>query len=138
MIREINNHILLTAPKHVVSDNAPSSMSELVNQSGLIVWAGASEHTIFSDKRVNWAFRALHDALHLKTRIGFSPADEIELGRIQANQYSGLMADLIYIEVAKQAEYFLQNHCFILDQVEFTIRHLKLLGYSFNKRGLIL
>lgn len=125
----INNLILNTAPRHTVADRAPSTVGELFSQPTLVVWSGASDNTIFKDPIVNYAFRALHDQLHLKTRIGFTPAEEIELGRIQANQYTGLMADLVYVEVAKQAEYYLKNGIFVPDQVEFTKLELKKMGY---------
>jgi hypothetical protein len=109
---------------------APNSALDLFTGPSLVVWSGASEHTIFGDARVNWAFRALHDALHLKTGLGFSPEEEIELGRIQANQYSGLMADLVYIEVAKQAEYYLKSGLFVTDQVLFDLSELTKLGWE--------
>ncbi len=131
MIREINNLILKTAPNHSVRDVAPNSYSDLLAQPTLVVWSGQSDNTIFGDRRVNWAFRALHDALHLKTGIGFSPLEEVELGRIQASQYSGLMADLVYIEVAGQAEYYMQTGQFVQDQVLFTLNALKGLNYVF-------
>lgn len=129
MTREINNLLLNTAPRHLVSNMAPNSALDLFISPSLVVWSGASEHTIFGDARVNWAFRALHDALHLKTGLGFSPEEEIELGRIQANQYSGLMADLVYIEVAKQAEYYLKSGLFVADQVLFDLSELTKLGW---------
>lgn len=128
MTREINNLILKTAPRHLVSNIAPNSALDLFTSPSLVVWSGASEHTIFGDARVNWAFRALHDALHLNTGLGFSPEEEIELGRIQANQYTGLMADLVYIEVAKQAEYYLKSGLFVTDQVLFDLSELTKLG----------
>jgi hypothetical protein len=131
IIREVNNLILSTAPTHIVKSVAPSTIPELFSQPTLVIWSGASDHTIFGDPSVNWAFRALHDALHLKTRIGFSPESEIELGRIQANQYTGLMADIVYIEVAGQAAHFLKTGQFVENQVEFTIKSLQALGYKF-------
>ena len=130
MFREINRLILMSAPKHEVKLIAPGTFQELYNQPSLVVWSGASDASIFDDPSVNWAFRALHDALHLKTRIGFSPAEEIEIGRIQAAQYSGLMADLVYIEVVRGAEYYLKTGGFILNQKEFTINELRKLGYK--------
>lgn len=135
MTREFNSLILKQAARvqYRVADLAPGVESELFSRAGseLVIWSGASENTIWNDKRVNWGFRALHDALHLKTGLGFSPAAEIELGRIQASQYSGLLADLVYIEVAGQAEYFLKTGRFVLDQVEFTLAELKKRGYNF-------
>lgn len=132
MNREINDLILKTAPKHIAAAIAPSTAKDLFSIKGstLVIWSGACENTIFGDAAVNIAFRALHDQLHLDTGIGFSPAEEIELGRIQANQYTGLMADLVYIEVTKQAEYYLKNGIFIQDQVSFTLNELRKLGYK--------
>lgn len=129
-MRDINNKILKLAPKHQVADLAPSTELELFNSPSLVVWSGASDNTIFGDARVNYAFRALHDALHLKTRRDFSPDSEIELGRIQANQFSGLMADLIYVEVSLQAKYYKETGLFVADQVSFDLCELKKLGWN--------
>lgn len=130
MTRAINNLILSTAPKHEVRNVAPSTELELFNSpKTLVIWSGASENTIFNDNRVNWAFRALHDQLHIVTGIGFSPEAEIELGRIQANRYTGLMADLVYIETAGQAKHYLKTGQFVTDQAEFTLNALKRMGY---------
>lgn len=129
MFREAKNLILNTAPIHEVRDSAPSTELELFNGPAmLVVWSGASDSTIWGDRRVNWAFRALHDALHLKTGLGFSPEVEIELGRMQASQYDGLLADLVYIEVAGQAEHYLRTRQFVVDQVEFTLHELRKRG----------
>jgi hypothetical protein len=120
---EFKHLILNTAPRHLVKAVAPSTFSELMSQPTLVVWNGASDATIWNDSAVNYAFRALHDALHLKTRIGFTPLEEIAIGRIQASQYesySSYLADLVYIETAGQAEYFLKNGIFVQNQVAFT------------------
>ena len=132
MTKHINNLILRQASKlqYTVADRAPQTQLELFTAPSLVIWSGESDNTIFNDKIVNYAFRALHDALHLKTRIGFSPKEEIELGRIQANQYTGLMADLVYCEVSEQAAYYLKNGIFVKDQVSFTKEYLKKLGYK--------
>lgn len=130
IFREINNKILLTAPRFTVSNVAPSTFADLKRQPSLVIWSGESDHTIFGDNRVNWAFRALHDSLHIQTGIGFSPAEEMALGRIQAARYDGLMADLIYIEVAGQAEHYLKTGRFVSNQVEFAVNSLRKLGYK--------
>ena len=126
LIKYINYNILLRAKglKYEVSHFAPNTFEDLINSSSLVVWSGESDNTIFQDETVNWAFRALHDALHLETRIGFTPQEEIELGRIQANQFDGILADLVYCEVAGQAEYYLKTGQFVTDQVEFTKQYL--------------
>ena len=122
-INYINNKIMIDASKlsYIIKDTAPSDEKSLFNSTSLVVWNGASNHTIFGDASVNWAFRALHDDLHLKTRLNFSPIQEIELGRIQASKYKGIFADLVYIEVAGQAEYYLKHGIFVKDQVQFTV-----------------
>jgi hypothetical protein len=127
MTREFNNIILKQAEKlkYTVSDIAPNSEIELFNNSGLVVWSGQSNNTIWNDAKVNHAFRALHDALHIQTRLDFSVNAEIELGRIQANQYQGLLADLIYCEVSEQALHYGLTGNFVADQVTFTLNKLK-------------
>lgn len=129
----INNQILKSASGLVyqVKAIAPNDEKSLFTQTGLTVWSGASDCTIYNDSSVNWAFRAIHDQLHLDTRLGFSPLEEIELGRIQAARYSSqLMQDLVYIEVAGQAEYYLKTGQFVSDQISFTLNQLKLKGWT--------
>lgn len=127
-VRYINNEILIQATKvrYTVASNAPNTEKDLFNSTSLVIWSDASDNTIYQDARVNWAFRALHDALHLKTRYDFSPHAEIALGRLQASkQSSDLLADLIYCEVSRQAEYYLKNGVFVPDQVLFTKQFIK-------------
>lgn len=112
--------------KYQVADFAPSTELELFNASSLVVWSGSSHNTIYQDETVNWAFRAVHDAMHLKTRLGFTPEQEIEMGRIQASQIgSDIVAKLFYIEIACQAEHYLKTGQFVSDQVEFTLKNLQ-------------
>lgn len=123
----INNSILRQSQKlaYRVSSHAPETFQDLKN-SGLVIWSGASNKTIFEDASVNWGLRALHDAEHLKTGLLFIPEQEIELGRIQASrQSSELMADLIYCEISLQSEYFLKNGTFVENQKEFMLNNLK-------------
>lgn len=126
MINYINNKILTLSKdlKFSVADRAPSTELELFTSTGLVIWSGGSETTIYQDAKVNYAFRALHDDLHLQTGLGFSPEEEIIMGRIQAASLGArcesLLADLVYIEVARQAEYYKTNGVFISDQINFT------------------
>ncbi len=131
VINYINNIILNEASKldYIIKADAPKIVSDLRECGQLIVWSGASEHTIFNDKHVNWALRALHDVCHLETGLDFTPDHEIELGRLQALKYANrcqsLVADLIYIEVAEQARYYKEHGIFLKDQVDFTLNKLK-------------
>lgn len=119
MYKELNNLILNQATKldFIVKTDAPSLINEVKGHKQLVIWSGASDCTIWNDPKVNYAFRALHDALHIESGLGFSINEEIELGRIQANKYTGILADLVYLEVAGQAKEFLKTGQFITDQV---------------------
>lgn len=130
-IKYINHKILKDASslKYTVANLAPDSLNTIKAQS-LIIWSGASDNTIYNDAVVNYAFRALHDALHIKTGLDFSPDHEIEIGRIQASKYDGIMADLVYAETAGQALYYKINGIFLLDQTSFTRQYLINLGYK--------
>lgn len=131
-INYINNTILNQASKLVysVKDIAPDTEKSLFNSTGLVIWSGASDNTIYQDASVNWAFRALHDHLHLDTRLDFSVDAEIELGRIQASKYnSRLLQELVFCEVAGQALYFKETGMFIADQVKFTLDWMKAKGF---------
>jgi hypothetical protein len=127
LLNYINNTILKQASKlrYIVKDTAPSDEKALFSSTSLVIWNGASENTIFQDATVNYAFRALHDSLHLKTGIGFSPLEEIHLGKLQASKFDGILADLIHCEVSLQAEYYLKNGVFVSNQVDFTKKVLK-------------
>jgi len=136
MIRYINNEILKLAKpiRHEVKDNAPSSFGDLIAEPGLKIWFGASDSTIFQDAWVNWAFRAVHDNMHHKTGLRFSPEHEMELGKVQAAvlgaRCQGLLADLFYCEIAEQAKFYAETGSFLDDQVRFTLEVLSGLGYD--------
>lgn len=133
MIQYINQTIMHEASKisYRVSDIAPGNETDLFNQgSTIVVWSGSSDNTIFGDKRVNCAFRALHDALHIRTGLGFTHTEEYELGRIQASQYdSDLMSTLVYCEVVCQAKYNEETGLFVPDQLAFTNDCMKRKGF---------
>jgi len=127
----INNSMLAMARgiAYTVADLAPGTAHELFSSSSLIIWSGASDRTIYGDARVNWAFRAWHDAMHLKQGLGFTVEAELELARIQASQCtSDLMAELVYCEIAGQVEYFAQTGQFVADQVAFTLNYMRARG----------
>lgn len=127
LLRHLNQTVLDLAKglNYTVKSQAPSTELELFNSPSLVVWSGESHNTIYQDETVNWAFRAIHDNMHLKTGLGFSPQHEIEMGRIQASQIdSDIIAKLFYIEIAGQAEHYLKTGQFVQDQVAFTLDKL--------------
>lgn len=119
---------------YTVADNAPDTASALFGHIGeLVVWSGASDQTIYGSESVNWAFRAWHDSIHLDYGLGFSVGEEIEIAEIQAGMIGGRLGDILYAEVAGQAEYLLQNGEFPKDQKAFINEYLgNLWGESVN------
>lgn len=124
---ELNSRIVSLAPKHSVSDIAPYSFETLrANCGRLVVWAGASDHTIYGDRSVNWAFRAWHDSLHISLQADFSLAGERIVALEQCRLIgSDLMAKIIMGEVVGQVEYLNKYGHFPIDQVEFMSNYLK-------------
>lgn len=135
MLNYIQSEIMRQAKniRYTVADNAPNNDRDLFNCNSLVIWSGASDLTIFKAPEVNHAFRAIHDNMHLKTGLGLNVAHEIELGRIQASkQSSQLLADLFYIDVALQSEFFGVNGHFPLDQLSFDLAELLKRGYKYE------
>lgn len=122
----LNEKLIKIAPKHEISDYAPSSYKELFESSKLIVWSGASEATIYDDKQVNYAFRAWHDSLHIKLNADFTLEGETRVALEQARLIdSDKLAKILLAEVIGQAEYFAKHGEFPIDQIAFIERYLK-------------
>lgn len=68
----------------------PHTYEELIHQieaHGIfVVWSGASEHTIFGDPEINYAFRAWHDWCHWRRKSDFSPSGEIAVAHHAASR----------------------------------------------------
>jgi len=124
---ELNNKIIKLAPKYTVSDHAPDTFERLVrsSNSGLVVWAGASDNTIYGDASVNHAFRAWHDSLHLKLNSDFTLQGELVVAMEQARIIGGQYADIIMAEIKGQAEYLTKHGQFPTNQLEFMRNYLK-------------
>lgn len=114
--------------KYRVADEGPDTYEELVKERSLVIWSGGTDNSMFSHPEAYWAFRALHDKLHLDTGTNFAAESEMELGRIQASKYDGIVADLVYAQVAAQNEYYLKNGVFVPNERDFTIEYLKKKG----------
>jgi hypothetical protein len=125
---ELNSRILKLSPKHSVSDHAPYSFESLKasSVSGLVVWSGASDKTIYGAPSVNWAFRAWHDSLHLKLNAPFTLEGETLVALEQCRLIgSDQWAKIIMGEVIGQVEYLNKYGTFPADQIEFMRKWLK-------------
>ena len=125
--------ILELAPRHEARARVPilsagnrSEHIAIAGDGSLLIWEGASDATIYRDARVNHAFRAWHDAMHIAGNLGFTLADEIaacELqirdARLRYPQIPSSVIALIRAEVIGQAQYFEAHGEFPLDQKQF-------------------
>jgi hypothetical protein len=100
------------------------------------VYAGASDRTIFGDPKVNHAFRAWHDAWHLRLRAPFTPEGERAVCRAQMDElhawtdehsgsFSGLQAALLYAEIIGQLEHQTAHGAFPENQRAFVRAYVK-------------
>lgn len=81
--------ILASAPPHTVAQDGPSNWTELQAVRGsrvLPVNPQSAEGSIYSSVRVNIAFRAWHDSLHLALNAGFDHAGELAVAREHIRQ----------------------------------------------------
>lgn len=109
-----------------VSDHAPNTFESLKRlDSGLVVWAGASESTVWGLARHNWLFRAWHDSLHCKLNAEFTIEGETRVALEQARYASDFMARVLLAEVIAQKRYFDSHGCFPIDQLSFMRQELK-------------
>lgn len=121
-----------------VSEDAPDTLDKLrdhVARTGrMVVDSGNSDHTIFADPEVNWAFRAWHDHCHLRGDYGFNLHDECSVAREQISDIRKLyghgpiadrMCALIWAEVVGQAQYEKRNGYFPENQRSFDLDYLR-------------
>jgi hypothetical protein len=117
--------------QYSVSLNAPQSFHELIRHctlKSLVIWPGGSDNTIYGDPRINWKFRAWHDALHLITNAPFTVQGETFMGKLQASKLGTLGSEIVIAEVIGQAEEFNKTGQFINNQVAFINNALKVKG----------
>jgi hypothetical protein len=111
-------------------DDAPGTFAELMRHhaerghaSPFVVWAGASDRTIWGSREANWKFRADHDALHIALLAGFDMAGEIRVAqaacRIASAATCERLCPVLWREVVGQAEYFERWGAFPVDQIAF-------------------
>lgn len=104
------------------------------------VYAGASERTIFGDPAVNHAFRAWHDAWHLRLRAPFTPEGEERVYREQhvelvqwwsgdtSNENQKLLRDalaLLRAEILGQLEHQSAHGAFPVNQRAFVRAYVR-------------
>jgi len=113
-------------PRYRVSDHAPGTVEDLIRSFGetreLVIWSGASERTIWGAPELNWHFRAWHDWCHIRSGLGFTAGQEIELARWQCGDagIQDVLASVVREEIEEQARFFLEHDHFLDgDQLAF-------------------
>lgn len=127
----MNQMILNRASKirYEVKDIAPNTFEAMIKNYSerkvITVWSGGSDATIFSDAKVNYAFRAWHDATHVKHGYDFSLQGEASTAKIQCNELTTDIGQaIIMTEVVEQARHFFDKGYFPLNQSEFMLQVL--------------
>lgn len=123
---ELNRYILKQAPKFLVSEYAPDTFESLNRHIGrLVVWSGNSDNTIYGDRHINYAFRAWHDAIHLKLNANFDLEGETRVAIEQCRLIqSDFASRIIMLEVVEQVRYFNKYGQFPINQLEFIKKRL--------------
>ena len=129
---DLNRAILELAPRHHVADFAPDTFAGIMQSPG-IIWAGASDGTIYGDAKVNHAFRAWHDSHHIRLGADFTLAGETRVCEAQIAELHRLWPRhplvwdrLIRVEVIGQVTYNATHGHFPIDQSQFTREELGL------------
>lgn len=120
-----------------VSPHAPSTYQELKARMGrtgrLVVYAGASDRTIYGDPAVNHAFRAWHDHCHLEGGHDTSFVGEVATCRLQTRHLLHRYGDswrtwrwqrIVEAEIIGQARHFDRHGQFPVDQARFVSAYL--------------
>jgi hypothetical protein len=119
------------------STSDSESFADIANRGRMVVWAGASDRTMYCDARINFAARAWHDSHHIATLAGFTYCDESRVCVAQCdaildsfgdNAWTRRFALLTRIEVVGQLDYAARCGTFPSDQWEFTRETMKGLG----------
>lgn len=128
-----------------VCDNAPNTFNEMVRSYKankiFFVNGEASDTTIYSHKRYNIMFRAIHDKMHYNTGLTFSFEDEKTLSDVTEIEFRDWAIECGYIdfcpktvdnvckiieaEIKGQIEYYEKYKKYIDNQKEFVLQYLK-------------
>lgn len=116
----------------VAVEDAPTNYYDLrqafLKEVPLPVYAGASDDTIYTTRQGNYAFRAWHDALHVRMYRGFSLPDELAVASEHVRAvsaefgYDSLEATIMAIDTAGQALRWAADREHVPHQLNF-VRH---------------
>jgi len=132
----------ITAPE--TSNSYQQLKFDFIAKNKLVISREGCSRTIYRNAKINRDARAWHDIIHLKENLNFSYKDEVKVAKIQQRQVISFLqqvgvddkiaedaGQLIYIDIAKQAEFYKMNNKFLYNQEAFVIEHF--LGYLDTK-----
>lgn len=130
MSKALADAVIRLAPAYVVIDDAPATLEDVrayeAAHGVLAVWSGASDKTMWPTPEHNYAFRALHDSIHVKYGHAFDLAGEQDTARDTEKYLRRHCPDLIdedyralWFEVVGQAVYEVHHGVFPQDQAAF-------------------
>lgn len=124
---------------YIPSPNAPSTFKELMQEwhtcctAGLLsgtrvplrVYSGCSDTSIYGSPEANYAFRYMHDVVHVQLRLEFDVADEIAVATAQRCMLGNLTPEeerVFFIDTIGQALWHTITGEFLEDQGVFAQR----------------
>ena len=130
---ELSNYVLRTAPRHHTAADAPNTWQALLDwhratcndtMRSLPVYDGASERTVYVTPAANHAFRAWHDATHIRLNADFTYAGEKLTAERQTSEakehgISELAQLMLWYDTYGQVELFQQRGGFAANQLAF-------------------
>lgn len=139
MIHEANKLRKELGFGYVESDNAPEKFNvlkaafahSLRTLEALPVYSGGSDHSIYTSKEGNWAFRFCHDVAHVLLNAGFGPADETKVIKYQGDKVAkqfgkgSIEHRLFMADTLGQVAYYAVHQDFPVDQLAFAKAQLQ-------------
>jgi len=139
---ELNQCVLALAPAHIANALAPSSFAEVLashsdHPSAIRVWDGLGDDNIYADARVNQAFRAWHDATHLRLGSPFGWDGELAVVneqcrdlRIHWPRIPDSIITLLRTDGLDGVAYYRDHASFPIDQRASVLANLGRLTYA--------
>lgn len=133
---------LAGTPPFDVREVGPDTDTEMFRhyqETGRIcVWAGASDGTVFGDRKHNWMYRAWHDWCHIisgvcNRRHGplgcFEPSAEQDVTSFQLAPLGTAFAEVVKVDTAGQTAYYGLHEQYVDHQGEFACHLLNRTGH---------
>lgn len=137
-------HAQLAVPYYPSNDAAPNTYKDMRESYDkhkiFFINSEASDTTIYSHKKYNIMFRAIHDKMHYDYELSFKFEDEKTLSKITEQVFLQWCLDnnkcldtafnamkVINAEIRGQIEFYEENNDFVVNQKEYVLDYLNVL-----------